>query len=106
MLQPLVDEQEQGQKTSQESPGPVSVLGIKKKPKKDRQCKNITYDDTVVQVGDNVELSLAHRENNVLAGNKNGNGSFDGYLKMSSTPIVRPGLQQIAILMSQIWTKC
>ena len=42
MLQPLVDEQEQGQKTSQESPAPVcSVPGIKKKPKKEKQCKNM-----------------------------------------------------------------
>ena len=47
------------------------------------------YDDTVIQVGDNEELLLAHQDKNTLAGNM---GHLMGYLKMSSTPVVRLGL--------------
>ena len=79
MLQPLVDKQEQEQQISQEFPASVHLVpGINSNAQKDKQCENMIHGANVVQVDDNKELLLAHQDKNILAGNKNKNGLFDG----------------------------
>ena len=95
IVQSLIGDQEQEHQIYQESPASVrSVPCIKKSTQKKKLCEKIKHDAMVLPVDDNKELILTQQEKSILVGNKKTikMGHVMGYLKVSSTVIIRIGL--------------